>query len=517
MMKYFLFLFFCSSLLIFSCKNRNSTISIDVSPVNPETVIQEQQTTKDNSAPNDTFSDSIDEQPIPKVSMDPSQFIVTIVQTNLDLDSEDEQIIVYKKSKGDNSPITVAVVDFDTIRNKYVISWEHETDAANVRSFNLSLQDVTGDHNLEIICNGSDGNSNQTMNIFKRSAQVNSYGLLGFKAILSLKENGNLEILEEPRSQAYKTGITNGKSFPVIATINSGDPVKSFDLVRKTYYWRNEEGKYQLINTETIPGQEIEDKKLRSLLTGTKKNFEEFLSSLWILSSSEKNNISSGPIALFDLDARKITFYDNDIQEIYRWESSTKTLYNTLIINCRNDIVPYLKITLYIRLLDLNTISLIYKDDSMRNSKKATNKSWSGKYLKTDQSMENYLFSSSLPDENIQNNVHLTGYYKSDTGNELFFDPPRFELKTSDGIFHGGFYLYNIGVDILQFKYISNEHKVTKIETFKYDFLINKSDLEIIRTLVLIPGFISVTGFNPSNKTFIRYEQIEQLEPENDQ
>lgn len=110
MMKYFLFLFFCSSLLIFSCKNRNSTISIDVSPVNPETVIQEQQTTKDNSAPNDTFSDSIDEQPIPKVSMDPSQFIVTIVQTNLDLDSEDEQIIVYKKVKVITLPLQLPLL-----------------------------------------------------------------------------------------------------------------------------------------------------------------------------------------------------------------------------------------------------------------------------------------------------------------------------------------------------------------------------------------------------------------------
>ncbi len=502
-----------------SCGNKSRTIKVPSS--SPAAVSDHPVTKKLENHPSGSsgknYADATEDQPKLKVPMDPGTFLITVVQINLDLDAEDEQIVVYKKSKGDNDPITVAVVDFDTIRNKYVISWEHETDATNVRSFNLSLIDVTGDHNLEIVCSGSDGNSNQTLNIYKRSTQIQEYGLLSFRPILSLKEKGNIEIEEEQRSQAYKTGVSNGKSFPVVAIVNSSSTGKRFDLTKKTYFWRNEEEKYQLINTETIPGKEIENKKLRKLLNGTKHSFETFLSSLWMYSSSEKNNSSAGPIVLFNPALKRITFYNNDIEEVYRWESSTKTLYNTLIINCRNDIVPFLRVTLFIRVVDLNTIKLVYKDDNIRNTKKATNKSWSGKYLKTDQTMENYLFTPPSPDVSDTENIHLTGYYKSGTGEELFFNPPLFELKNLKGDFRGGFYLYNVGVDILQLKYINSEQKVYKIETYKYDFLVKKSSLEIDRSLVLIPGTIDVRGFIPSGKPFKRYEQIEKLEPKKDQ
>ncbi len=463
----------------------------------------------------DEYSDTLDKEPVPKVPLDPGQFIVTIIQTNLDLDTEDEQILVHKVSKGEDSPIIVDIVDFDTIRNKYVISWEYETKATNVRSFNLSLEDVTGDHNLEIVCTGSYGNDKQTIDILKRSSGMSRYGLLAYKPILSLMENGNIEIQQEQRSQGYKTGISNGKSFPVITTANSGGDGKRFDIVKKTYYWRNDEDRYSLINTEVIPGKKIEDSRLRKLLTGSKSAFERYLSSMWILSAAQKADSGTGPLVLFDLDGRKITFYDNNIQEIYRWESSTKTLYNTLIINCRNDIVPYLRITLYIRIIDMNTIRLVYKDDSMRNTKKATNKSWSGKYIKTDKALEDYLFTQTIPDKDLPDSANLSGYYQSDTGGEIYFDPPRFELKKDGKTYHGAVYLYSIGTDILQLKFINDEQEVTGIKTYKYDFLVNKTDTEIVRTLVLIPGKINVTGFIPTVESFIRYEQIEQLDPDN--
>ncbi len=503
-----------AALLMVSCSKKIRSVRVPVSsvPEKTSTTAGPPPSAQPRKELDKTYNETADDEPKLKVPMAPGTFLITVVQTNLDLDTEDEQIVVYKKSKGDNDPIIVAVADYDSIRNKYVISWSHETDATNVRSFNLSLIDVTGDHNLEIVCSGSDGNSNQTLNIYKRSTQTAEYGLLTFKPILSLKEKGNIEIQEEQRSQAYRTGVSNGKSFPVIATVSAANSGKRFDLIRKTYFWRNEENKYQLINTETIPGKEIEDKKLRKLLSGTKTSFEKFLSSLWLYSTAKKNDNAAGPIVLFNPRLKRITFYNNDIEEIYRWESSTKTLYNTLIINCRNDIVPYLRVTLFIRIVDLNTIRLVYKDDNIRNSKKATNKSWSGKYLKTDQTMENYLFAPVYPGGKTSRTIHLTGYYKSGTGNELFFDPPRFELKTSEGNFHGGFYLYNVGTDILQLKFINDEQKVYKIKTYKYDFLVTKNKRDIVRALVLIPGSIDVRGFLPSGKTFQRYEQIEQLE-----
>ncbi|RKX94458.1 MAG: hypothetical protein DRP59_00045 [Spirochaetes bacterium] len=498
-------------ILLVSCRNADTNPGKRVM-TDSNIVVQEKTTQNGSERTTDNYSENLDKAPIPKIPMDPGQFIVTIIQTNLDLDTEDEQIIVHKINKGEDSHIIVDVIDFDSIRDKYVISWEYETQATNVRSFDLDLLDVTGDHNLEIVCRGSFGNDTQTLDILKRNQQKTSYGLLTYNPVLSLKEQGNIEIQQNQRSQAYKTGISNGKSFPVIAAASSSEVENRFDIIRKSYYWRNDEGTFSLINTEKIPGKQIEDSRLRAILAGTKNKFENFLSSMWILTS--QNEEADGPLVLFELDKRKITFFENDIQEVYRWESSTKTLYNTLIINCRNDIVPYLKVTLYIRIADINTINLVYKDDSVRNTKKATNKNWSGKYLKTDKTLEDYLFNRDTAGENQDTETHLTGYYKSDYGEEIYFDPPRFELRKDGNIYKGGVYTFTIGVDVLQLKFINDNHEVVRTETYKYDFMVNKSDLEIVRTLVLIPGSINVTGFTPSGETFIRYEQIEQLEPE---
>lgn len=509
-MKRLILLPLVTIIFLVSCRNADTnTQKREIA--DSKIVVQEKSPQTSSELAADSYSENMDKAPIPKISMDPGQFIVTIIQTNLDLDTEDEQIIVHKINRGEDSHIIVDVIDFDSIRDKYVISWEFETQATNVRSFDLDLIDVTGDHNLEIICRGSFGNDTQTLDILKRNQQKTNYGLLTYNPILSLKENGNIEIQQNPRSQSYKTGISNGKSFPVIATVSSSEVENRFDIIRKSYYWRNDEGTFSLINTEKIPGKQIEDSRLRSILAGTKNKFENFLSSMWVLTSQEEN--SNGPLVLFELDKRKITFFDKDIQEVYRWESSTKTLYNTLIINCRNDIVPYLKVTLYIRIADISTIDLVYKDDSVRNTKKATNKNWSGKYLKTDKTLEDYLFTRDTAGDRKDTETHLTGYYKSDYGEEIYFDPPRFELRKDGTIYRGGVYKFNIGVDILQLKYIDDNHKVIKTETYKYDFMVNKSDLEIVRTLVLIPGSLNVTGFIPSGETFIRYEQIEQLEP----
>ena len=150
----------------------------------PNIVVSDENNDSSINTTEKKYSDNLDKAPVPKIPMDTGQFIVTIIQTNLDLDTEDEQIVVHKISKGEDSPIIVDVVDFDSIRNKYVISWEYETKATNVRSFNLSLLDVTGDHNLEIICSGSYGNDTQTLDILQRSQQLSRYGLLKYKPII---------------------------------------------------------------------------------------------------------------------------------------------------------------------------------------------------------------------------------------------------------------------------------------------------------------------------------------------
>ena len=71
-----------------------------------------------------------------KIPLDPGEQLIEVLNTNLDLDSHDEQILILKRKGEAAAPIKIAVVDFDTIRSRYLRSWESLTNAANIRTFN---------------------------------------------------------------------------------------------------------------------------------------------------------------------------------------------------------------------------------------------------------------------------------------------------------------------------------------------------------------------------------------------
>lgn len=78
-------------------------------------------------------------------------------------------------------------------------------------------------------------------------------------------------------------------------------------------------------------------------------------------------------------------------------------------------------------------------------------------------------------------------------------------------VFTGGFYLFDNGLKIAEFKMLDKNNLVENILTYKYDYFEEMSEIEIIRTIILIPGEITIKGFIPTGEQFVRYIQIEQI------
>ncbi len=479
--------------------------------INPQEIIP---VYKGNNSSNDKelLNITIDkETKVSKVTLDPDDFLIDLIDTNLDLDSNDEQILIVKNNISNNSHVRVLVADFDNIINSYFVSWEGITGSDNIRSLSVSLKDITGDHNLEIVCTGTDLDGKETINIFRRTPSQDRI-VIHFSEILNLSVDGNIEIKEEQRSQAYQTGISNGISFPITVTTTDKTSENILDMIRETYFWRNQEDIYKLISVDKIPGDDIENSKLRDLYRGDRNYFKSFLNGPWMLSNSENNLSYNNPIVYFDPDNNQIVFSNHDFQEIYLWETSSKTLSNTLQITCENDLVPFLDVSLSVRILDINTIGLKFRDNSIRNSKSSENQIWTGNYFKLNTEVQKDLIGEYRSISNNSDIPVLSGYYRSDTGDEFSFNSPKFSLKSGDQTYNGGFYLFNNGLKIAEFKMLDENNLVKDILTYKYDYFEEKNDTEIIRTIILIPGELTIKGFIPSGEQFIRYIQIEQIE-----
>ncbi|MCK5673965.1 MAG: pallilysin-related adhesin [Spirochaetales bacterium] len=504
-MKYPQILFVLIIIIVFSsCDGSGKTETPEPLEINP--VYNENKLNKEQ----DTLLINTNNKK-PKVTLDPDDFLIDLIDTNLDLDSHDEQILIVKNNSISDSLVRILVADFDNIINSYSVSWEGVTGSDNISSLSITLNDITGDHNLEIICSGTDLDGKETLNIYRRTPSEGGI-VLHFTEILNLTVDGNIEIKEVQRLQTYQTGTSDGISFPIVITTTDQESENILDLIEETWFWRNQESEYKLISRVKIPGAEIEDNKLKELYRNNRNYFRTFLDGPWMLSRNENSLSYQNPIVYFDTKKEQVVFSNDDFLEIYIWESSSKTLSNTLQLTCKNDLVPFLDVTIFVKVLDLNTISLRFRDNSIRNSRNAENQVWTGNYFKLNPEIQKNLideFRSVSSDSTIP---VLSGYYKSDTGDEFSFNSPNFTLKTENQFLKGGFYLFDNGHKIAEFKMLDNNNLVENILTYKYDYFEEINEIEIIRTIILIPGELTIKGFIPSGEQFTRFIQIEQIE-----
>ncbi len=225
------------------------------------------------------------------------------------------------------------------------------------------------------------------------------------------------------------------------------------------------------------------------------------------------NDISyNNPVVYFDPEKEEIIFYNNDYQEIYIWENSSKTLSNTLLISSKNELVPFLDVSIFVRVIDLNTILVRFRDNSLRNNRSSDNQAWTGTYFKLGDAVQHDIINNYRSIDAGNDIPVLSGYYRSDTGDEMFFATPDYTLKTNGEVIKGGFYLYNNGLQIAEFKSLDSNGILIKNSVYKYDYFEEMNETEIFRTIIFFPGELTITGFKPNGENFIRFQQIEQIE-----
>jgi len=435
------------------------------------------------------------------VSLQPDDYVIQVLDTNLDIDQLDEQIIVFKKKNDPEDRIQILVVDFDTVRNTYIPVWVGKTLATNNRNFTLYTADILGDHVPEIICMGRNNKGEQTLDIFRKTLPPQGLGLY-YTSIFSLSSNGSIEIQEQPRSEAYRLLQKNDPSFLIYVFTRDPESSNFMDLIKYTYYWNQRELRYVLGGQEKVPGQIQAEKQLAELFAKDAEAFEQFLSGPWYRISTDAKN---PPVNLqqemvhFDPLSRRIVFYNKEMQEILVWRSSYRTIYRGLYINAHNEAIPSIQKQISISVLGMDTVELQVRsiDDT-----------WSSTYKKLSKELQNLYISSRTPKVSLSP-IQLEGTFKNELGTELSFQGTSFVLVEKEKRYNGVFIVYSFQEQtILELKALKPNGLLEFLRSYSMVLKEEKKGSQIFRNLTLTPVNVRASKVTTQSGDSLRLFQM---------
>ena len=218
----------------------------------------------------------------PRISIDPRDTVLQVLNVNLDQDADEEQVIAVKRLTDVGSPVRLIVVDADPSRGTYYFqSWDTDTSATDSRVFSVAAKDVVGDHSLQIVASGMNDIGKLTLDVFRLNPPSQGKGLT-YKPVCQLVAD-EITVDESERPDNYATDPKPGAAFPVVAYLRDPDSQNVMDLVRIRYAWNPAAGRYVPGAAEKIPGEEVQQAQLKALYTSSgEQAFEQFISGSWV-------------------------------------------------------------------------------------------------------------------------------------------------------------------------------------------------------------------------------------------
>jgi hypothetical protein len=312
-----------------------------------------------------------------KIALNAGELLVSVLTQDLDGDLLDEQILAYRDLSRPGSPVFLTFAVFDRQINGYKRIWDTPTVVTQPGTMSLYTQDITGDRSVCLIIAGMNSSEDRTMTIFKKNTES---GEEPFFKIAEIEIDGSIQIREAERSQAYRMGLTSGKSFTIAAYGRDTESDNILDQVEIIYSYNPNTGRFEQSHFNRIPGSQIEQRRVRELLSGGSREFEEFISGLWYYVSNQ-GTLDTRQYIYFDPQNRELIFYSDEVQQVFTWQNSSATRYG-IYISSQNISVTNLRRSIDIELESLNSIRVkVFEDVRL---KIGVSDSWQGSYRKAE-------------------------------------------------------------------------------------------------------------------------------------
>ena len=216
--------------------------------------------------------------------------------------------------------------------------------------------------------------------------------------------------------------------------------------------------------------------------------FKSRLDGAWV----KKEKDGSSTIINFNYSSNDIIMFNDaqGVQEVYICSQLSPTVReNTWYMVGTNDMVPFIKMNITIRLESDNVCHFTVREEGIKNEEVI----WTGRYSKMTEYGE-----KKAPKKEKQ--FVLDGRYKNENMT-LIFSRNHFTLTDEKGIHSGLAALYEFGdISILELRHLGKEGKLENLFQYRFEHSINETDDAIIVEITMLPGKIKIHGFKPSGE-----------------
>jgi len=378
------------------------------------------------SGEDETWLEHADEFTL-KAPLDNEEQVISALNFDFYNDSIEEQIVAFR-SRVDSGQVSVAYFSYDDKAGSYRRSWNAPTAASMPGTVSLYTLDLLGDRRDCVIITGMNSDGKHTLTAFHKAEKEDLNR--PFIKIAEIQVDGSITIKESERSMAYRQGITKGQPFSIMAYGRDGASDNMLDRIEIEYVYNPAKGFYEQGRITSIPGSQIEQQRVREILSGKPKVFEEFINDLWY-HVSPTGVVDKSQYLYFDPANREIIFYGEDTQQVFNWLHSNSTRYG-LYISSQNIAVTTLRRFIDIELESVDSIRMkVFEDVRLKIGISA---SWDGTYRRAGK-----VYANDAPAR-----PYTDASYDSSMGRLRFYSNGAYELNSHDGSVKGRYAFFRV-------------------------------------------------------------------------
>jgi hypothetical protein len=371
------------------------------------------------------------------IPLNPNETLLDLYSYNLDYDDEEEQVLVVRLSDDPQGTIHIVVADYSPVTKRWTRTWQGNTLITKVKTLQISVNDLIGDHNLNIVCSGMNDNNEQTMTIYWKTPDKEQRQELSFARVFE-QAGSAVRIEETERPESYKLGQSNADSWPISVFRADTSSRNYLDQIRELWKWSFADKAYVLSSTDKIAGASIASKMAERILDGNTDTFKAFLEGTWY---KETNDPLSADALFITFQSRdnSLLFSGTGLVEIYEWENSNPTRYGMYVAS-RNQSVQNLRRLMDIELASTDSITVrVFQDYRIKADISGT---WDGRYRR----LSAELAKSFRRAPSMANSVtrQLEGDYTADDGSKLSLTSTGYRLASAALVETGSYTVYTL-------------------------------------------------------------------------
>ncbi len=373
-----------------------------------------------------------------KVPLEDGETVIAVLNKESEENMPEEQFVVYRTPNA-KDPMFITFIGYDEQARGYKRFWNAPTTASQGETITVFSQDLIGDRNNCIIVSGMNDKNEHTMTVFRRSP--GRAANIPYKKIAELQIAGSIIIQETVRSLAYQQGLTKGQSFNIAAYGQDSASVNILDQIETIYSFNPNTEQYERISVSRIPGSQIEQRRIRELLSGTPGVFEKFINDLWYYVSPQ-GTIDAKQYIYFDPSKKEIIFFGDEAQQVFLWQTATKTRYG-LYVRSQNISISTLLRFVDIELESLDSIKLrVIEDVRLRIT---ANTTWDGSYRRAG--------AANFKENLTQLRPTIDGVFDSSWGRIQFYNSGDYTITSVGVVKKGRYVFYKVNnMDLLELR-----------------------------------------------------------------